>query len=74
MKTRRGPGVFFAGSNFFGPKLSNKHAKKWVEDAVGEVVKTAYVTLGKGKNGEFPPVIDLIEYIKRQRPFVQGHM
>jgi urea transport system substrate-binding protein len=65
MKKHHGPRAFFLGSNYIWPRISNLHARKWLEDAGGEVAGTASVPLGKGREGEFVPIF---KRIKKLRP------
>ena len=57
-----GPRAYFIGSNYVWPKESNRNARRWLEDAGGELVGEAYMPLGLDL---FDPIF---ADVKRQRP------
>ena len=57
-----GPRVYFVGSNYQFPKVSNRSAKVWLKRVRGELVGERYVPLGLGIFGE------AFKDIKREKP------
>lgn len=56
-----GKKVFFVGSNYVWPKISNKIAKAWLKEAGGELVGEEYVPLG---GSDFGPILNKIRNLK----------
>lgn len=46
-----GPRAYFVGSNYIWPRESNRVAKRWLQDAGGEIVGEAYMPLGLDRFG-----------------------
>lgn len=52
-----GKRVFFVGSNYVWPKVSNKIAKAWLKEAGGELLGEEYIPLG---GSDFGPILGKI--------------
>ncbi len=57
-----GPRAYFVGSNYVWPRESNRVAKRWLQDAGGQIVGEAYMPLGLDR---FGPILD---DVKKQAP------
>lgn len=57
-----GPRAYFIGSNYVWPKESNRNAKRWLENAGGELVGESYMPLGLGA---FDPIF---KKVKKMQP------